>query len=773
MRRLFGILFLGIIACVLVPRAASQTSGAGNPQAKCTDALLNTYYVDTANNQSWICNSTGWRSGVGLGTPASESLSCAAKNYGNAYTDLTNNNSYFCTTSGWVQVAGGAAVPASVAAPNVLNTNALGQFTFASSPQIIQSGLLAEYNMTECTGTTIADSSGNGNNGTFGVSAPSWVGGAGCSSGGVSFNGGAGNFITLPAALNAARTIYLVTDFFGGTHTTYQSPLSGNATTGSNYGAFFTNLPAGSGVQTSGGGLYNIGAWANNPGLMSTQSAAGVNLITWQIGLSTDSPSTSQKIWVNSNIASTLPLQPPNVANSGGTGGYGSLPQSAGNYQLGGSDSGKLLASFPSWYYGNILYAAFYSTYQTPAQLSYNYSAIVQKLAGRGLALTHQHTGNGNNQFVGVGDSETYGTGTATNYLQYMVGLNTSIGAWQWVDVGLPSATALEQAGDRYANVTDSWFESGGANNVAVMWLGTNDCGTGATAYNNFMNAGRSQRAFFSSQKYKLLAATMMSRTGQDTCKNVLNTSLRQTWNTAFDGLVDVAADPLLGADNAFATTPYPFLADGIHVATVAQADNIAPIMQRAVNRTFACQDFSCATTYTIAATAAVATTAGSESTNTITVTFGATPANCQAGNTITIAGTTPAGYSGNWQILTRSATQITALVPTASMGVITVQGTGVCPQQQDVDKYFILGGSAVTPNFTLETCVGYTGQNLYIKHSNTTSPWTVTPWASETIDGAASLTMPVAASGNYPVVILQSQLVSSAAGGCNWVRLQ
>ena len=80
------------------------------------------------------------------------------------------------------------------------------------------------------------------------------------------------------------------------------------------------------------------------------------------------------------------------------------------------------------------------------------------------------------------------------------------------------------------------------------------------------------------------------------------------------------------------------------------------------------------------------------------------------------------------------------------------------------------LAGTAVAPSFTLDSCVGYTGQSLWFKNENTTSPWVLTPYAaSETIDGAASLTMPVAAAGHYPVVQLTSQLISATAAGCTW----
>jgi hypothetical protein len=360
---------------------------------------------------------------------------------------------------------------------------------------------------------------------------------------------------------------------------------------------------------------------------------------------------------------------------------------------------------------------------------------------------------------------------------------SSAFNTWNWVDIGLPSEQALQFSSETSAQIPQGWIYPNTASNALTVWLGTNDCAfggggantaaNGQAAYANLAYALRQMRLHGStSMNQKLIIASMISRTGLDTCKNGINTVMRQQWSAIADGFADIAADPNLGADGANANSTY-FQVDAIHPTTHGQANDIAPVMQRAVRRAFGNRDWTSAATYTTAAAAAVATTAGSESTNTITITFGATPANCQVGNQIVIAGTTPAGYSGTWQILTRSATQVTYWNNTTALGAITVQGTGVCPQQQDEDVYTILGGSATTPSFTLETCVGYTGQNLYLKNSNTTSPWTITPFGSETIDGAASLAMPAASSGNNPVVILQSTLVSAAAAGCNWKRIQ
>jgi hypothetical protein len=651
---------------------------------------------------------------------------------------------------------------------------------------LVTSGLLAEYRFNEGTGTTLTDYSGNGNNGTFCASAPSWIAGNPTQDG-LRFNG-TSNCINLPSALNSARTIIIVGSFIPGNNRTIVSPVCGT-TTIHNLGilgrGFNVSPIDNSGVNpiaTSNGGEYFTTALVNGSYAVNTiQSASGTQIIAAEFGSSGDG--THDAIFVNDNIAPYGPVQPNLFANNGfGSTGQSAGSQTSGNFVLGGSASGSCMSAVSTWWNGGMYYALFYSTYLTPAQLGQDFNVIQQAMAQRGIYLGYWNAGpalgttqqNLNNQYVAVGDSITYGTGVATTFTQYMT-FPSTFNTWNWVNLGLPSIQALQYAAEGLAQTPQSWIYPNAASNAMSLWLGTNDCSPntavgGQGAYGNLVMMARQMRLHgTTAQNQRLLAASMISRTGSDTCKNGFNAPFRQQWSSWADAFIDVAADPNLGADGANANTTY-FQGDAVHPTTYAQANDIAPIFQRGLRRAFGNRDWSTATTYTTTAPAAVATTAGSESGNTVTLTFATAP--CVQGNQVTVAGVTPAGYNGTFNVLSRTATQIT-YYDVSGLGAVTVQGTASCPMQQDEDVYTILGGSATTPNFTLETCVGYTGQNLYIKNSNTTSPWTVTPFGSETIDGAASLTMPTATSGNNPVVILQSTLVSAAAGGCNWKRVQ
>lgn len=669
------------------------------------------------------------------------------------YLNTSNGNLYTCPVPGglWVLLAGQGS--------GVVTTN-----------------LLAEYMFNEGTGTTLIDSSGNGNNATFCASAPTWSA-ANSANAGLTFNGSS-NCVNLPAALNSARTFQLVESFTPPNVSTLEAPICGNGS--NNWGALFRGYQIPQNAIT--GGEFFLASWAKNGNpyqQFTTQPAQGTAIVTWELGATADS--TQDEIWINNNLYPFAATQPNGSPVS--TVSYDLAPFN-GNYVLGGSAAGSCVGSVSSWWPGIMYELLVYSSYLTPAQVTQNYAAIIATNNARGIQTLPQNLGgltpNANNQFVALGDSITAGTATTTVYPQYIT-FPSSAQPWNWIDLGIPSNTAQATAAAEGINMRiAAAVYPGAGSNYEPYWEGTNDCAVnpsgGQGIFGSVVSALRAYRKHLIdvSRSQPIAIVSMISRTGAglDTCKNALNELLRQNWRTFADDFIDVAADPNLGADGAYASTTY--FVDAVHPTSQAQANNVAPIFQRAVGRYFGNQSWTTATTYTTAAAAAVATTAGSQSSTTVTVTMSATPANCQVGNTATIAGVTPSAYNNFWQILTRSSTQITFYALATSLGTITGQGTIVCPQQQDADVYTILAGSSVSPSFTLESCMGYTGQNLYFKNANTTSPWVLTPFQStETIDGASSLTMPIATSGNLPTVILQATLISASAAGCTWKRIE
>lgn len=143
------------------------------------------------------------------------------------------------------------------------------------------------------------------------------------------------------------------------------------------------------------------------------------------------------------------------------------------------------------------------------------------------------------------------------------------------------------------------------------------------------------------------------------------------------------------------------------------------------------------------------------------------------ATGTVGVAPTIIAG-SGGVQFVKTGAIQLPAALNSALTIQILMNASGISGSP-------IFGSTGVAANsaglvisfgagnFTLQSCMGYTGQNIYIRNINAAGS-TLVPFASETITGAGATPTTVAAN---TTAILQSQLVSSAAAGCNWSRIQ
>lgn len=637
-------------------------------------------------------------------------------------------------TNGAMVVGTGSSLSASgTGTINATNTNGA----------ILTAGLLAEYRMTEGTGTTLTDSSGNGNTATFpgGANNPTWL----TSTGGLSFSAASVQYVQLPAAVTAAKTILLVTNLNVLPATgTFPAFLATNAAPGLQLTA--SNFDGG-GFASNDANTPKVFLWNGATGTAGIQYRAtplGTHTIVYLLDLTADS------------MYFDGVKQVPYVS------GQSQGVQTTGNFQLGGGNAvGAGGARNTNACTCSIYYAAFYSTELTAAQALFDYGQIQQMMASRGVPSPARWDGPADS-LVFDGDSTSLQFALLPN-----LAVNNGIvphaeGATGYA-VGGDAGFPLQNLIYNQAAVEFPYIPTQGRATL-VFWGGTNDCSlglTGATTWQNVLAATRNAQTAGMSP----FVMSMMSRQSFDTCKNVLDTAMRQQWQKSSLGFIDVGGDANLGCDGCYLVAKY--FPDQVHESIYAGANIVAPMMSRIINRYYGNTSWSTATTYTTSAAAATTVTAAAESANIATYTFGSNP--FPKGAMVTFAGITPAGYNDTCQAQTSTATQITCTLSVTGLGVGTVFGTGITSQQVDADMYTILGGSATTPNFTLETCDGYTGQNIYLKNTNTASPWTVTPFGSETIDGAATLTMPTATASYQPAIALQSTLVSSAAAGCNW----
>lgn len=590
--------------------------------------------------------------------------------------------------------------------------------------------------------------------------------------GGLWFSGG--QFVTLPASLNSAREwdVYLCYQRASNANA-YNSIVQGNGNgAASNANGFGLsgqpNLSNGPIAQqlphlsVLGGSNYNA--------MVPYSNFNGCGVATVVFGSSTDRTFDSTFINGNESI----------YTNNFKTQSAGL--QTVGAPQLGGAAAGSGFATV-SFLTGKVYAIASYSTPNDAPTRAQVVQALTQSVVNRGGPAPFLGDTARGDTCITSGDSITNGFGVTnglvwTQNLSFFTPANGSTfnsGGTSCWNQGV-TATTMKQL-DVVFPWTDFPLFSTSARNVVVLFACTNDM-IPLTATSPISYTGTAGQCIQSMKHYadqarvpnglgvKVIVVSMLSRTTFDANKDAFNPVLRNWWASFADGFVDLGENLLIGADGTSAGAAFQ---DGIHPTADSQLNILSPRIERAINRIYGNNSFSEATTYGSAAAAAVATTAGTEATNTMTITMAATPANCQVGNIAVVAGTTPAGYSlaSGRLILTRSATQVTLYNNTTGLGPITVQGTLVCPQLQDQDVYSIVNFGA--GNFTLDTCDAYTGQNIYIRNINAVAS-TLVPFNTETITGGGAT--PTALTGGT-TAILQSTLVSNTAGGCNWVRLQ
>jgi len=663
---------------------------------------------------------------------------------GNVFYNTTTNQFLCATSSTVLVVCSGPANSAPTAANSILQLGITGPL-FIGFP-------------TEGSGTVWHDLSGQGNNLTFGSGCnnPTWVPVIG-----LTFVSASSQCINMPATINPAQTLIAVASYtsVGGN---FQSPIMGN----------------GNGGATGADGLIiGITAFSNTvpsgyiPSILCNSGNADLSTALLPVG---------------------SPVFTAGVINSGGndriyyndinpiipTGQTNCAAQTIGHYVVGGQAAG-IGFGLRTYLDGTIYAIAAFSGQATSNQIKAAYYIIRDYLQKNGVVMNGQTTTSGNTIIL-VGDSQTQSPG---GLYVYFGNVNAALTTPLVSLISMPAIsgnTALAELSTTpyiaqpmvpVYNGSQSVAGNGG---VCLIhnWLGTVDIvsrgETAAQTWGNLSSVLRNE----ANTGCKLIASTVVSSTGFDATIQTLDTTIR---NNAFASgvsyLSDLASVQILGASGASTGACFT---DGIHQTAGCSQNITSALVYEAVASLLGPHDFSAAAVYAAPATAAVATTALSETGNTMTITMAATPANCQVGDWAVVAGTTPAGYSNSnlagvspfgWWINARNATTITAYNDTSGLGAQTGAGTVVCSQMQQADNYVVLNFGA--GNFTMVPCEGWTGQTRWFKNINAVGS-TIVPFGTETIDGAANISI---ASG--ATVGLQSRLTSLAAAGCNLFRVQ
>lgn len=413
-------------------------------------------------------------------------------------------------------------------------------------------GATADYNFLQGTGTTLYDTTGNGNNGTFVASAsPTWT------STGLSFQPGQG--VSLPAALDNTQTILMgiyINPLTAGTQPTNQYPvLLSSSTGGSGFNFMYSFTPGGNNFV--GGAyaptIYNNGVTTAVPNLLS-----GFHVLAAVLGTGSGS---LDHIYIDGTEVATY-------NNQGSTAGQ----QTSGNLFLGSSGVNPWQVS---GFNGTMYRVRTYPTELTADQVQSVTTSIINDVTSRGVAVNPVPISEGAPQFQAIGDSITYGLGVTTPWPSLLSLQNQpTYSTTNWGISGIPMAAITGSEPNRAA----LRCRSSAGPSIAVVFAGTNDFSLMAqpasTVLSNLMGEVQTLKA----AGCKVFVGTMLSRGGNDPSGRPLDASkddydaliLAQAKADGADGVIDFAANPLLGADNANAGTY--FQSDHIHPTQAGQA---------------------------------------------------------------------------------------------------------------------------------------------------------------------------------------------------------
>ncbi len=441
----------------------------------------------------------------------------------------------------------------------------------SSGPQAI-AGALADYNFLQGSGTVLTDSSGNGNNGTLGTgsNAPVWT------AGGLQF--GPTQNVALPGALNAARSFTFA--FYA------QGPALTNA----------ANVLLGNGLDTLlTSSLGNVGlnlvlsdGRGNNPAMQptflvnnfSTQSnvpISGFNVITFTVGAAGGG---RDHIYLNGNEISYF-VQ----SASFGT-------QTSGFLYLGSSNISYFVGS---GFLGTMYRAVAESREDTLAQAQAIYQTILGDMNTRGVATAPQTIQSGMPMLFAAGDSITYGytlANPATQAWPVLLSLTNQPG-YSITNAGIPNIGAGSLAGAE-PNRIAPYCHSAQGPVVAILFAGTNDVDAFGISPEGALGNIAAWVSKIKAAGCRAFVGTMVSRQspGGDANKDALDALILSQYKViGADGVIDFAANPLLGADGASTNATY-FYADDIH-PTAAGHVLLAQAASNALNYYFGANEAS------------------------------------------------------------------------------------------------------------------------------------------------------------------------------------
>lgn len=497
---------------------------------------------------TWVAGGTGATGATGAQGPAGPTGATGATGPAGPIVAATS------TSLGAVELAAGqtSAVLGSASAQPVsafVANNGLGVIAAARGSSFTTLDTL--YDFTNQSGTTVSDRIGV-NNGTLGgATLPTWTGN------GLAFT--TGSNVAIPAALNGEKTFYYAVSI---------NPISAGQQTSNTYPTIMSSSTGGTGFNV----ILQL------PGLISTGQSDHIYTTTiYPNALSTASLNTLSGFEVLTIVCGTgsgsldhIYLNGVEVSYSTQASNCGA--QTTGNLYLGPAQVSPWTSGFfPGTFYG---FGAS-STQHTVAQIQQNVSAFFALAAAKGVPTSPLPVSLAQPQLLAIGDSITAGTNSQTPYTSQLTLTNQpAYTITNYGIIGIRLGAILSHEANRAAPMCNT--QAGPA--VAILEAGTNDLASIAPiSPQSVWSSAAAWATLMRKAGCTPFINTMISRTGNgysgltmDALKDTYDALILQQAKAAgFAGVLDVAANPLLGADGAYNSTTYFQAVDHIHPTTL------------------------------------------------------------------------------------------------------------------------------------------------------------------------------------------------------------
>jgi trimeric autotransporter adhesin len=422
-------------------------------------------------------------------------------------------------------------------------------------------GAAVDYNFLQGSGTVVTDNSGNGNNGTLGAGAlaPTWT------ATGLNFTGQ--SQVALPSTLNGMNTF--VFGVYLQPLTTVQPANSFPMLMGSSLAGSGVNLTYDYSPSTQAGlsqDTYILAPTIFGSGIGGFTAAknlvSGFHVLTYT--LAAPGSGKADVIYIDGQRASYNY----NFTSAG--------LQTSGHLFLGSSNVGMFGTSGLN---GTLYrFAAFPTNGLTDAQVLQISNQITQDVVGRGVLVKPAAAPLPNPVIQFLGDSITAGLGASAPYSS-LLSLTNQPG-YQLANWGI-SGARLQAMLASEPNRAAPLCPSNQGPSIAIVFAGTNDFLASTQTPTTVMANLGGEIQLLKTAGCRVFVGTMLSRTGTDGAGNSFDSdknaydSLILTGSKAYgaDGVIDFAANPLLGADGANANPNATACSGG----TTFQNDNIHP----------------------------------------------------------------------------------------------------------------------------------------------------------------------------------------------------